>query len=87
MKIYGCLEAEDFNDGMMCLVYPVVHPVYGSYLKPATKVEIGKTSFVSNAETANTYDPPKMSFGHEEIASLDFDYEKDQVDDFFVVKK
>jgi len=87
MKIYACLEAEDFSDGMNCLVYPVRHPVYGSYLKPEPQAEIGKTSFISAAETANTYDPPKLSFGPEEITSLDFDYEKDQVGDFFVVKK
>ena len=87
MKIYACIKAKDFSDGMNCLVYPVRHPVYGTYLKPAPRVEYGKTLFISAAETSTTYDPPKMSFGHDEISSLDFDYEKDQVGDYFVGKK
>ena len=86
MKIYACIQAEDFSDGMKCLVYPTTHPVYGNYLKPAQTVKLGKTLFISAAETSTTYDPPKMSFGREEISSLDWDYEKDQVGDYFVKK-
>ena len=72
MKIYEAILADDFNGALKSLVYPDVHPIYGDWLNIKIKSKHGKVApSISSAETAISYEPPGLSFGHGEINPKD----------------